>query len=61
MGEILKRREEAEELLKVSGDLEMVALVALGRPVARERVGVRHPMKDILVYPPETEARAGTR
>jgi nitroreductase len=53
LGEILKRREEAEELLKVSGDLEMVALVALGRPVARERAGVRHPMEDILVYQPE--------
>lgn len=53
LGEILNRREEAEELLKVSGDLEMVALVALGRPVARERAGVRHPMEDMLIYQPE--------
>lgn len=61
LGEILKRREEAEELLKVSGDLEMVALVALGRPVARERVGVRHPMEDILVYQPERQAGPPTK
>ncbi len=53
LGEILNRREEAEELLKVSGDLEMVALVALGRPVAKERAGVRHPMEDMLIYQPE--------
>jgi len=53
LGEILNRREEAEELLQVPGDLEMVAVVALGRPVARERAGVRHPMEDMLVYQPE--------
>jgi len=53
LGEILNRRQEAEELLKVSGDLEMVAVVALGRPVARERAGVRHPVEDMLVYQPE--------
>ncbi|MBU4193822.1 MAG: nitroreductase family protein [Actinobacteria bacterium] len=52
LGEILNRREEAEELLGVSGDLEMVAVVALGRPVARERAGVRHPMEDLLIPPP---------
>ena len=53
LGEILNRREEAEDLRKVSGDLEMVAGVALGRPVARERAGVRHPAEDMLVYQPE--------
>lgn len=52
LGEILKSREEAEELLGVSGDLEMVAVVAVGRPVARERVGVRHPLEDLLILPP---------
>jgi nitroreductase len=53
LGEILKRRRDVEELLEVPEDLEMVALVALGRPVARERTGVRHPVEDMIVYQPE--------
>ncbi len=52
LGEILARRAEAEDLLEVSEDLELVALVAVGRPVERERTGVRHPASDLVVPPP---------
>ena len=52
MGEILNRREEVERLLDAPGDLEFVAMVALGRPVERERVGVRHPLEELVMPPP---------
>lgn len=52
LGEILNRRLEAESLLRVPGDLELMALVAVGRPVARERAGVRHPLSSLVVPPP---------
>lgn len=52
LGEILARRAEAEALLEAPDDLEMVALVALGRPVARERAGVRRPAGELVVPPP---------
>lgn len=52
LGEILKRREQVEALLGVASDLEFVALIALGRPVAKERAGVRHPMDELVVPPP---------
>jgi nitroreductase len=53
LGEILARREEVESLLEVSDDLELVAVVAVGRPVARERAGVRHPFDKVVLAPPE--------
>jgi nitroreductase len=53
LGEILTRRSEVEALLRVSDDLELVAVIALGRPVERERSGVRHPVEKIVVTPPE--------
>lgn len=53
LGEILARRADVEALLEVSDDLELVAVVAVGRPSPRERTGVRHPLEKILVPPPE--------
>ena len=53
LGEILARHEDVEAALEVSDDLELVALVALGRPEPRERSGVRHPVEKIVVTPPE--------
>ncbi len=52
LGEILNKREEVEILLKVPEGLEFIALVALGRPVEREAVGVRHPLEQFIVPPP---------
>jgi nitroreductase len=53
LGEILARRSEVEALLEVSDDLELVAVIAMGRPATRERSGVRHPLDKILLTPPE--------
>ncbi|MHB8894757.1 MAG: nitroreductase family protein [Candidatus Geothermincolia bacterium] len=52
MGEILARRDDVEALLEVPDDLELVAVIALGRPSERERSGVRHPFEKIVVTPP---------
>jgi len=53
LGEILARRSDVEALLEVADDLELVAVVAIGRPSARERTGVRHPVEKIVLAPPE--------
>lgn len=53
LGEILARREEVEALLEVSDDLELVAVIAVGKPAQRERAGVRHPLEKVIVTPPE--------
>lgn len=52
MGEIISQREKVEELLGVPGDFEFVALVAVGRPVERENVGIRHPLEKLMVPQP---------
>lgn len=52
LGEILARRAEVEALLETSDDLELVAVIAIGRPVEREREGVRHPAGQMIVAPP---------
>jgi nitroreductase len=53
LGEILARRADVESLLDASDDLEFVALVALVRPVPRERSGVRHLLESLVVPPPQ--------
>ncbi len=52
LGEILARRQAVERALRVPDALEFVALVAVGRPVPRERAGVRHPLEQFVVPPP---------
>ena len=52
LGEILARREDVEALLEVADDLELVAVLAVGRPSDRERTGVRHPVEKIVLTPP---------
>ena len=49
LGEILTRSDSVKSELAVPDDLEFVALIALGRPVERERVGVRHPLSELVV------------
>ena len=59
LGEILNRREEVEDFLKVPDDYELMAVIAIGRPVPRERVGVRHPLSELLVPEPEFPITGG--
>jgi nitroreductase len=53
LGEILARRTDVEAALEVPDDLELVALVTVGRPAPRERTGVRHPLEKIVVTAPD--------
>lgn len=57
-GEILNRRQDAEGLLEVPEHLELMALIAVGHPVPRERAGVRHPLSSMVISPP---GPSGTR
>lgn len=52
LGEILNKREEVEEMLGVSGEMELMALVAVGHPVERERAGVRHSLEMLVIPAP---------
>jgi nitroreductase len=52
LGEILARREDVQALLQTSDDLELVAVIAVGYPVVKERTGVRHPLETFIVPPP---------
>jgi nitroreductase len=52
LGQILARREDVQELLQTPGDLELVAVVAIGHPTEKERTGVRHPLATFVVPPP---------
>jgi nitroreductase len=52
LGEILARRADAQRLLETPDDLEFIALIAMGRPVPRERSGVRHPLDKLVVPAP---------
>ena len=52
LGEILARREDVEALLEVPGDMELVAVVALGRPARQPGAGVRHPLEKLVLAPP---------
>lgn len=55
LGEVLNRREDVETLLAVPERMELMAVVALGHPVDRERTGVRHPIETFVMGPPSGE------
>lgn len=52
LGEILARREEVEALLEVPAGMELVAVVALGRPARQPGAGVRRPVEKLVLTPP---------
>lgn len=52
VGEILNRRNEVEDLLRVHPDLELMAVVTVGHPVEKVRAGVRHPFEQFIIPPP---------
>jgi nitroreductase len=45
LGEILKNKEKVGELLGLSGNLELMAVVAFGHPAKRSGVGERDPLE----------------
>lgn len=52
LGEILNRRQDVESVLAVPDSMELMAVVALGHPVARERTGVRHSLESLTIPSP---------
>ncbi len=52
VGEILNRKKEVEGLLRVPSDFELMAVVTVGHPVEKVRVGVRHPFEQFIIPPP---------
>jgi nitroreductase len=49
LGEILKNKEKVGELLGLSGDLELMAVVAFGHPTKRSDVGERDPLEKAVL------------
>lgn len=49
LGEILNRAEEVCSLLNVSSDMELMAVVAVGRPAERNQASNRLPLAEVLI------------
>lgn len=49
LGEILKNKEKVAEVLDVSADCELMAVMALGHPVEKERSSERKPLDELLL------------
>ena len=49
LGEILKHREEVEEILGVSDTLELMAVIAVGHPAEDKGSGKRKPLDEVIV------------
>ncbi len=49
LGEILKNKEKVGELLGLSGNLELMAVVAFGHPAKRSGVGERDPLEKAVL------------
>ncbi len=49
LGEILKNREQIEEILAMKKDLELMAVIALGVPAKSPKNGKRKELKDLIV------------
>jgi nitroreductase len=51
LGEILKRREEAEKLLHAPESYELMAVLAIGYPTPKERTSIREGAEDLTFNP----------
>jgi nitroreductase len=50
LGEILKNKEQIREILGLTKDLELMAVIALGQPAESPRTGKRKELKDLIVF-----------
>ncbi|MFH1771633.1 MAG: nitroreductase family protein [Candidatus Omnitrophota bacterium] len=50
LGEILNKRKEIYKLLKTPRNLELEAVIALGKPAQISKSGKRKPLKNLMVY-----------
>jgi nitroreductase len=49
IGEILKHREEVREILELPARLELMAVMAIGRPLHRRQQSERRPLEELVV------------
>jgi nitroreductase len=49
LGEILNRREEVNQLLELSDDYRLMAVIALGHPAHRQQKSQRKPLAELLI------------
>jgi nitroreductase len=49
LGEILKQKEKAREVLEVPPQDELMAVIAIGRPAEQPKEGSRKPLDDIIL------------
>lgn len=49
LGEILKHREEVEDILGVPESLELMAVIAVGHPAEEKRSGKRKPLDQVII------------
>ncbi len=50
LGEILKSADEVRELLCLSSDLELMAVVAMGYPAHKKQASTRKPLEQVMVF-----------
>ncbi len=50
LGEILKNAAKVREVLGLSGNLELMAVVAIGHPASRDQHSSRKPLDEVIVY-----------
>ncbi len=50
LGEILKNSEKIREILGLAGDLELMAVLALGYPAEKPKSGKRKELRDFIVF-----------
>lgn len=53
MGEILNKKEQILQLLKLDSDLELLAVIALGKNRRAKTKGCRKPLKKLILKSPE--------
>lgn len=49
LGEILKNREKVREILQLSKDMELMAVVAIGHPARRDQKSTRKDIKELIL------------
>jgi nitroreductase len=54
LGEIINRKEKVSQYLDLAGDLEIMAVVAIGYPAENPGDGARKPLKELLIERKET-------
>jgi nitroreductase len=57
LGEILNRKTDVSAFLKLERDLDVLAVIALGRPAGKKTKGFRKPLKKLLIIPRDSSSR----